>query len=308
MRVTQRALAQTSLRGLNSNLSAVQKLQQQLTSGKTISRPSDNPTGTNTSMVTRQDMAGINQQARNITDGKTFLDSTDSTLQSMLNQVHRVRDLAVQALNTGATSSTALQNIATEVTGLREGLIGSANQVVQGRPIFGGVTSGTQAYDATGNYVGVGIPGGATPVTPLTRQVSDVEAIRVDLTGPEAFGIPSSGKDLFAVVKNIADHITSMATSGAGPAALTADLGDLDTVMNGMLTAAADVGTRASRLDNAQQVNAAAQLSLQAKLSDTEDVDLPKTIMELQMQQTGYNAALSVTAKSMQQTLLDFLR
>jgi flagellar hook-associated protein 3 FlgL len=61
-------------------------------------------------------------------------------------------------------------------------------------------------------------------------------------------------------------------------------------------------------MDTAATVNSSQSLSLQAKLSDTEEVDLPKTIMELQMQKTGYEAALSVTAKSLQPTLLDFLR
>ena len=299
MRITQRAMAQTSLLGLNSNLGAVQKLQQQLTSGKMISRPSDDPTGTNTSMLTRQTMAGVDQQARNITDGKTFLDSTDSALQNMLDQVRRVRDLAVQALNNGAQDAASQQAIATEVNGVRQSLISAANQVVQGRPIFGGVTSGSVAYDNTGAWKGMLGPGN-TPV-PLTRQVSDVEAIRVDITGPEAFGDPTSGKDLFAVTQNIANDV-------ANPTALSTDLSDLDNVINGMLKAEADVGTRSARLDTATQVNQTSSLNLQTRLSDTENVDLPKTIMNLQMQQVGYQAALQVTAKSLQPTLLDFLR
>jgi flagellar hook-associated protein 3 FlgL len=61
-------------------------------------------------------------------------------------------------------------------------------------------------------------------------------------------------------------------------------------------------------MDTAASVNSSQALTLQAKLSDTEDVDLPKTIMELQMQQTGYQAALSVTAKALQPTLVDFLQ
>lgn len=301
MRITQRAMAQTSLLGLNSNLAALQKMQQQLTSGKTISRPSDDPTGTNTSMLTRQQMAGTDQQARNITDGKTFLDATDSALQNMLDQVRRVRDLAVQALNNGAQDASSQQAIATEVDGVRQSLIGAANQVVQGRPIFGGVTSGSKAYDANGNYIGLGGTA-ALPAQPLTRQVSDVEAIRVDITGAEAFGDASAtGKDLFSVVANVAAHV-------ADPTQLSGDLSDLDTVINGMLSAAADIGTRAARLDTAAQVNSTTSLNLQTKLSETEDVDLPKTIMNMQMQQVGYQAALSVTAQTLQKTLVDFLQ
>jgi flagellar hook-associated protein 3 FlgL len=310
MRVTQRAIALTSLRGLNGNLAAVNKLQQQLTSGKTVSRPSDSPTGTNSSMITRQDTAGNAQQARNISDGKTVLNSTDSALQAMLTQAQRVRDLTVQALNSGAMSDSALQSIATEVGGLRESLLGQANQVVQGRPLFGGATAGNRAYDDTGTYVGIGgtkAAGGvpAVAVVPVMRQVSDVESVRVDITGPEAFGDPASGKDLFSVVTNIAAHAYGPA---ADPTALASDLGDLDTAINQMLTATASIGTRAARLDTAAQVNSRAALDLQNRLSETEDVDLPKTIMELNMQQTGYQAALKATAQAIQPTLLDFLR
>src|SRR4051794_7777215 len=234
MRITARALATNSLRGLNSNLAMVNKLQSQLTSGRTISTPSDDPTGTNTSMITRQGQAANTQQARNISDGHTFLDATDSALQSMLDQARRVRDLAVRALNTGGASQASNDAIATEVDGVRESLLGQANQVVQGKPIFGGVTSGNQAYDTTGAYVGVGGANGI-PVHPVSRRVSDVEAIRVDITGPEAFGDPASGKDLFAVVASISTN----ARNGTPQAS---DLADLDAVIVRMSTAAADVG------------------------------------------------------------------
>jgi flagellar hook-associated protein 3 FlgL len=300
MRITQRAVVQNSLQGLNANLTAYNKLNQQLTSGKTISKPSDSPTGTNTSLITRKSISGNDQYARNISDGQTFLDATDSSIQDMLTQVRRVRDLTVQALNGGAQSAQSQAAIATEVSGIRESMLGQANQVVQGRPLFGGVTTGTQAYDTTtGAYVGVG--DGTDNRTKLTRRVSDVETIRVDLTGPEAFGDPASGKDLFAVVNNVAAHV-------ADPTALSSDLSDLDHTIDGLLAAAAAVGTRSARMQTAGTVNTGQALDLKTQLSNTEDVDLPKTIMDLQMQQTGYQAALSVTAKSMQQTLLDFLR
>jgi flagellar hook-associated protein 3 FlgL len=300
MRITQRAVVQTSLRGLNSNLQAYNKLQQQLTSGKTISRPSDSPTGTNTSLITRQSMAGNDQYARNISDGQTFLDSTDSAIQDMLTQVRRVRDLTVQALNGGAQSDSSQQAIATEVSGIRQSMLGQANQVVQGRPLFGGVTAGNRAYDDSGAYIGVGGTGGVA-VQPLTRRVSDVETLRVDITGAEAFGDPASGKDLFSVVNSVVAHV-------ADTTALSDDLKDLDGAINGLLAAAADVGTRSSRMQTAATVNSSQALSLKTQLSTTEDVDLPKTIMEMQMQQNGYQAALQVTSQVIQPTLLDFLK
>src|SRR3954449_2025658 len=247
MRVTQRSVVLTSLQGLNSNLAKTQKIQQQLTSGKTISRPSDSPTGANTSLLTRQAISGNDQYARNISDGRTFLDATDSALQDMLDQVRKVRDLTVQALNGGAQSAQSQQAIATEVSGIRESMLGQANQVVQGRPLFGGVTTGNKAYDASGAYVGVGGTGGIA-LQPLTRRVSPVETIRVDLTGSEAFGDPASGKDLFSVVNSVVAHVGDTGL-------LTDDLKDLDGAINGLLAAAADVGTRSSRMQTAATVN-----------------------------------------------------
>jgi flagellar hook-associated protein 3 FlgL len=301
MRITQRAITQNSLLGLNSNLSQLNKYQQQLTAGTMISRPSDSPTGTNTSMLTRRNVANNEQQARNIADGTAVLGATDTALQDMLDQTRKVRDLTVQALNGGAMSPESAQAVAAQVGGIRASMLGQANQVISGRPLFGGVTSGTQAYDATGAYVGVGGTAGI-PVVPVNRRVSDTEAIRVDLTGVEAFGDPAAGPDLFAVVQSIATH-----AAGQDHAGLSSDLDALDAAISRMTKATADVGTRAQRMDKAASLNSARALTLTAQLGAVEDVDLPKTIMEMQAQQVSYQAALQVTAQVLQPTLLDFL-
>jgi flagellar hook-associated protein 3 FlgL len=294
MRITQRAVALTSLQGLNRNLDAVGKLQQQLTSGRLINAPSDSPTGTNRAMQTRAEQAATAQQARNITDAKSWLEQTDSTLQEMSDTARRVRDLTVQASSTGSNSTSCMQALDTDVTSLRQGLLSLANGTVQGRPLFGGVTSGAKAYDSTtGAWLG-------QAGSPVTRRVSDTETIRVDLTGPEAFGPP--GSDLFAIVDRIA---TNMVTD---PTQLATDLADLDVAMKNMSGALADVGSRAARIERVEQVNADRQLTLSSQLAETENIDLPNTIMRLQMQQVGYEAALQATAKALQPTLLDFLR
>jgi flagellin-like hook-associated protein FlgL len=295
MRITQRAVALTSLQGLNRNLDAVGKLQQQLTSGRLINAPSDSPTGTNRAMQTRGDQAAVAQQGRNLSDARNWLEQTDSTLRTMIDTSRKVRDLTVQGLNTGAQSDVAQKALATEVTSLREGLLSLANLTIQGRPLFGGVTSGGKAYDTgTGNWVG-------QDGTPVTRRVSDTEKLRVDMTGPEAFG-PAT-KDLFKIVQSIADDLVS-----GVPGALEVHLADLDVVMNQMSSAVADVGTRASRVERLTLINSDRAISLTQQLGETENIDLPNTIMRLQMQQVGYEAALSATSKALQPTLLDYLR
>jgi flagellin-like hook-associated protein FlgL len=292
MRITQRAVALTSLQGLNRNLDAVGKLQQQLTSGRLISAPSDSPTGTNKAMQTRGDQAAVAQQSRNITDATSWLEQGGSTLTEMLDTTRRVRDLTVQGLSTGGGSDASRKALATEVASLRQGLLSLANTAVQGRPLFGGVTTGGKAFDGNGDYVGT--DGG------VLRRLSASETVRVDVSGPGAFGVDDD--NLFHVVDRIASHLVTT------PDDLQADLTALDAVMNLMRTAVADVGSRAARVERAEQVNFDRSLLLQSELAATENVDLPNTIMKLEMQKVGYEAALAATAKVIQPTLLDYLR
>lgn len=300
MRITQRAVSQTALLGLNTNLAAVTKLQQQLTSGKLISTASDSPTGTNRAMQVRQDQSAALQHSRNISDGQSWQTETDSKLQAVIEHVHKVKQLTVQGMNTGAMSTASREAIGVEVGQLRDSMLGLANATLNGRPVFGGPTVGSTAYDVgTGAYTGVGGADGV-PVQPIMRRVSDSEEIRIDVTGPEAFGTGNS--DLFAIVGRIAENVVG------DPATLSVDLDALDGALDRLLDATAAVGARAARMDAAAQLNTDLQLTLASQLMGIEDIDLAKTIMELNQTEVGYKAALQATAQVIQPTLLDFLR
>jgi flagellar hook-associated protein 3 FlgL len=295
MRITHRAVTQTALLGLNNNLASVAKLQQQLTSGKLINSPSDSPTGTNKALQIRQDQSAVQQFGKNISDGQSWLDATDTALNTAIGQVQRVRALTVKALNEGATSTSSQKAIAVEVAALRESLLGVANSSINDRALFGGVTQGSAAYSADGTYIG------APPVGEgITRRVSNADRIRIDVTGAEAFGTPGPD-DLFALVGKIATDVEG------DPDALSGDLESLDVALDRLLGAVASVGARSARMEAAGQVNTDLQLTLASQLVDVEDIDLAKTIMELSQTEVGYKAALQATAQVIQPTLVDFL-
>lgn len=294
MRITQRAVSLTSLQGLHSNLARLGELQERLTSGKQFTKPSESPTGTNQSMQTRAEIRANEQYDRNISDATGWLNQTDTVLQSMNEMVRKARELTLQAKSEGNTSVISREAIASELTTLRESLLGLANTNVRGRPLFGGVTGGNVAYDATtGGWSG-------DAAAPVNRRLTGTEEVRIDTTGPEAFGTP--GDDLFAIIERIATDAPN------NPAALGGHLDDLDAVMEKMMTALADVGARQVRVDNAATINDDTKLFLASTLAERENVDLPKTIMEMEMQKVGYQAALAATAKTLQTSLMDYLR
>jgi flagellar hook-associated protein 3 FlgL len=105
------------------------------------------------------------------------------------------------------------------------------------------------------------------------------------------------------VLQNISDHMRSGNT-----AELRDSLVDLDTGANVLRTAVSDIGSRYNRITQAKESALDRLLSLTSQLSEIEDIDLPKTIMEMQLQQTSYQAALAASAKVIQPSLIDFLR
>jgi flagellar hook-associated protein 3 FlgL len=127
--------------------------------------------------------------------------------------------------------------------------------------------------------------------------------VRVDVAGPDAFG--PDGANLFSIVADIGKDLDA---STGDPTKLAGHLARLDAVMQKMTTAVADIGARAARVERAEEMNFDRSLGLEQSLGETENIDLPNTIMRLNMQQVGYEAALAATAKAISPTLMDYLR
>jgi flagellar hook-associated protein 3 FlgL len=293
MRVTQQSISRTSLANVQASLNRAAKLQEQMTSGKVLNRPSDSPTGTVTSLSLRSQISAQEQYAANAQDGKAWLGTLDTALQSVNDALQRVRDLTVQASNTGSADGKARQAIAAEITSLRDHLMGLANTTYLDRPVFGGTTAGGQAFE-TSTYDYVGNSGS------VTRRVDDRTRVSVGADGATVFGSGSSS--LFALLDRLAADVT------ASPSALASGLTTLDGRMGTVLNALTDVGVRTNQVEQAQTAATDKALDLRSTLSGVEDIDLPSVIIDLQLQESTYQAALSATAKVIQPTLMDFLR
>lgn len=292
-RVTQNMMTQHSLGGLQAGLGRLAKIQEQLSTGRLLNRPSDSPTDTTSAMRIRSALADIKQYNRNATDGVGWLTQADAALTSATNQVRRARDLALQGANQGAMGPAAREALATEVDQIREGLINTANASYLGRPVFGGITAGSLAYDVTGAYVGT--PGA------VNRKVDDAITVQVNVDGTAAFG--PAGSSVF-------DNLSALSTAlrAGNQAGISAAIGTLGVDTARITTAQAEIGTRQRRVEGAQQAAVDRELAMTTSLSNVENVDLPKTLVDLQMQQTAYQASLGATARVMQPSLLDFLR
>ncbi len=295
-RITQRAVAQRTTGNLQLALRRMAATQGQLSSGKVISRPSDSPVGTVSALRLRSEIRQFEQYVRNSEDGVGWLNAADRTLVSSLDQTRRVRDLTLQAAN-GTNGEAERRALAVEILAIRDSLIGLANSQHLGRPVFGGTADGETPYDAAGAYV----ISGAAAAGVIERTVAPGERVRVNMTGPEVYG--AEPDNLFSTLTGIANDLLANDTSS-----ISAHLDNLDARVRGITDALGEIGARTNRVETMKNRANEQIVTLKTSLSEVEDIDLPATIMDLQLQETAYKAALSATARVIQPSLVDFLR
>lgn len=292
IRVTQNMISGRSVASLQAGLDRLARTQERLSTGKEINRPSDSPTDATTSMKIRVQVAEAQQHVRNAQNGLGWLDVTDTTLQGMADNLRRVGELALQGANASITTETS-GALATELAQIREGLLGQANTTYLDRPIFGGVTSGGAAFDTNGQYVGVDAP--------VDRTVATGVKVRIDVPGADVVG--PNGANLF-------DDLAALesALRLGDKAAIQVGIAAVDQRQKAISAAQASVGAAYNRVDSAERKGQDALVTLRTALSEVEDTDLPKAMVDLQMHEVAYQAALASTARVMQPSLVDFLR
>ncbi len=310
-RITNQMMMASAQRNLQSSSAQLAQRQDQASTLKAINRPSDDPIGTAASLQVRGQATAAAQYGRNIDDGTSWLNTIDSALYGTSSIMNQVRDLTVQGGN-GSLNQAAKDALATQIEGLKADLLNQANSKFQGRNVFAGSSDAGTAFtaptaadlsaDPTADYAFTGTAGSA-----VERRIAPGTTVRVDADGAGIFGASGTAGSPGAQpsVFKLLDNITATLRAGGDP---SPQLNDIDARMKTMTTAHAEMGTRQAQILKAKDTNLALQNSLEAQRSGIEDLDLGRSVLNLQMQQVSYQAALAVTAKVLPQTLMDFLR
>jgi flagellar hook-associated protein 3 FlgL len=301
-RVTHQTVQRSTLANLQLNLGKMAQLQGQMSSGKLISRPSDDPGGTASAMQLRAAQRATQQFARNADDGVAWLSTIDSAIQGSIGALRKARDLTVQGANTGSVGQTSREAIALEIEGIRDALLDQANTSYLGRSVFAGTSDAGKAFTVTVDpmdpsirtYTWTGTPGAT-----VERRLAPDTTVRADADGIGAFG--DGATSVVALLDTIANDLRT-----GGP--VTSRLGEIDVRVNSMLGEIADVGTRYGQMITAQTSTQKTLMDLKGQISAIEDIDLAAILVEIQSQEVAYQAALGATARVLQPSLMDFLR
>lgn len=298
MRITQSMVTANTLNNLNNVYTNLQKYQNQVSTGKKVTQPSDDPIAAANGMYYTSELNSISQYQKNVSTLQNWMSNSGTAISSVSSDITNIHSLVDQAAN-GTLNANDLKTIATQIGQINQDLVNTANTQVAGNYIFHGsavttspVTTTTQSDGSTSYSVD-------TSPNALNIEVSNGVSVRANVNQGNIFG---SGTDnIFNTVNGIINDLNN------NPSNLSNDLSSLDTYTNSISGEEADLGARQNQVDTISNRLTQQQTSATQSLSDNINVDFEQAYMNYTTQQTAYQAALNVGAKIIQPSLLDYL-
>lgn len=329
-RITNRMMSNNYIGNMRRNLSNLNTINNQLSTGKVINRPSDNPYKTARSMQLTTSINTNTQYKTNIDDASNWLDATDDALSSLTNVVQRIRELMVSSGN-AAYGSDESKSIAKEISERVSEVTQILNTNFDGRYIFGGTKTTSKPVEAvndfqkgtyTINFIdkdGNKIDTNSTDYSQniltdslsskISMEVSKGVNVDYNVTAMEILKFRSDNGGYVDGLK-LFDDIQNNLLSGDvadREKVVKENLTDLDSMISNILNLRSEVGAKQNRLESAGSKNRDESLNMTKVLSNTEDVDFTEKTIEYYQAQTTYTAALQVNAQILPKTLLDYL-
>jgi flagellar hook-associated protein 3 FlgL len=273
------------------------KANQQVATGKAYSRPSENTSAAARAAVVQDQLDQLNSFDRAIDDSRSRLSVADTKMSQAMDLYQRATELATQGA-TSINSPESRMSIREEVLQLRGELEAIGNSTYLGAPIFAGLGSGNavtfNAATSTWTFSGA-------PTEKLSRRIGSSEVVDASITAGELFSNGSG--NIFGVLDQLASDLASNNTAGIQGA-----LNNISTLRSTLSAGQARLGAVLNRVDQASSRNSALKISMTTELANLEQVDMADAVTDQNRLNVAYQAALGVTAKASQQTLLDWLR
>jgi flagellar hook-associated protein 3 FlgL len=308
MRISTSWVQQTAVNSILDQQSKMQQTQMQLSTGKKLLTPSDDPGAAARIIDLNQSIKQTEQYQSNINAARQRLDLESGVLQNATDILHRIKELGVQGLN--ATYSPSDRTIiATEMESLNENLVGMANtRNANGEYLFSGFKSTTQPFSkntAGGGYTYAGDGYQRTIQIGETRQIADGDP------GINVFGIPAGPLPATVPapgsITNIFEAIDKFAADLKANAPNAASLDDISSALDKMLIVETSAGARLNALDSQEGHNADFVLDMKTVLSSTEDLDYAEAISKFNLQTVSLQAAQQAFTQVKKLSLFNYL-
>lgn len=304
MRISTNTLFQSGINKISDLQSDQSRLQQQISTGKRILSPADDPVASARALQIQQALATNSQYSNNRIIAQNQLGLVDNTLGSVSDLILSVQSTMVSAGN-GTYSNAERSYMASELRGTLDQLIGLANtKDGAGHYLFAGAKNDAPAFVKTAT--GASYQGDNNQ---LLLQVSSSRQMAISDTGQNLF--LGNATDVFKTLTDLANLLDTPVNTAADRTALQAGLATADTNMNqildNVLNSRAVAGTRLKELDGIEQAGQDTNLQLTQTLSGLQDLDYAQAVSDLNKQQTILSAAQQSFVKTTGLSLFNFI-
>jgi len=302
MRISNATLRNNVMRNLHASLREMSEAQRKMASGRTVNVPSDNPVVAARLLNLNATLHESAQFQTNVRDGMAWLNMTDVTLGAVGEALHRAKELTLAGANSTLPPEVREFN-AREVDQLLRHVVSLANSSFDGsRSLFGGTHHGGLPFATTelpDGTIGLSTTGPTQGRGAISYEIMRGIEMQVNIPGAELF----QGGNVFGALE-----MARNALRVAPTADIQVSLAALDQALSQVLDARATTGARQNRLEMAEMRYDEERVTLTALRSKLGDVDMAEAIMNFNVRESVYQAALGAAARVMQPTLLDFLR
>jgi flagellar hook-associated protein 3 FlgL len=270
---------------------------EQISTGQSVNQLSDNPSAAAQVVLNHIQTSQDTQYLTNITALQSQGQTIDSTLNSAVAAVNQAIGLGVEGAN-GTLSNSDRQDIATQLVGIRNQVLGLANTTYQGNYVFAGTATSTQpfALDPT-QPDGVKYSGNSGV---NSAQISPSQTIPINLPGNQIFTNPSG--DILGALNGL---ITSM-QNNSGIAAANTNLSQAFSQLNNQRVF---YGNNLQQLQASRTFLNSDKVQLASQENSLVGVDLSTSITNLEQAGVATNAILNATGQILSTlNLLNYLK
>lgn len=304
IRISTQTLFDTGAAQMGDLQSGLARTQQQISSGRRMLAPSDDPVAAARALDVSQTQAQNTQLGVNRQYATSALNAVEGTLSNVTSLLHDVKTTIIAAGN-GTLGDADRGFLAAELRGRFEELLGLSNsRDATGNYVFSGFQTTTPAFvESTTGATYQGDGGQRLIQVDVTRQIA------VSSTGQSVF--QGGGQDIFKTLKDLITLLNTPVASPADATNLAAGLAtgndNLDLALDNVLTIRASTGARLQELDSLNNSGEDRHLQYSQILSDLQDLDYTQAITQLSQQQVTLEAAQRSFVSISKLSLFNFL-
>jgi len=303
MRVTANMSADNSIYNIQQGRNRLDRLQETITSGQNINRPSDDPISSRTLLDIGDKLKAYEQYSANNIKAKSWM-QINNTAMTAMNDILTQTKALMNSFTSGSSDPNDRQNIHDQLNDLKKQIIDMANTQYGDQYIFGGADNLVPPYtqnDPTNTYAG--------DSTERTIEIAQGTTQAISLTGdnfltsttPPNTNILQMYDDLMAAVGD------SNPLNPSDPIALAAASQLLNPATKQIFSAINTNLSRMTRVENMAKLNETNKNTLSSIVGNIQNVDMIKVGVQLNTEKNAFDASLSATAKLVQMSLLDFM-